>query len=814
MVHTMMSTLRYAFRSLARSPGYALAFILTLGLGIGLNTAIFSVVNGVLLAPLPYADADRLVYVEQPALQTGTVESFSFVEVGDYRGAARTVDELVEYGDLTFNVVGEGEPHRAVGGLVTSNYFTVLGLRPQLGRLLGPQDDGEGAEPVMVLTHDYWTRVYGADPGVIDRTLKLYVFGEARTARIVGVLARGTLYTGSRRQEFFVNYASNGHYGGAAMLNERTHRMTDVFARLAPGQTVEAARAEFASLNVAVRNQFPDAYPATRGYSISLTPWREALTQDARPVLLILTGAVLLVLLLACANVANLTLTRLVRRERELAVRAALGAGSRRIRAGLLTENLILALAGAALGLLLAVLGMDALIQYASRYTVRTAQIGIDGRVLFFTAAIATGVALLLAWAPPLPGLGAVGSAAGGARGGVGINRKRLQQGLVVSQLALSFMLLAGAGLLVRSLNALNRVDVGVNYENVVKFDAPSVTGMPVDANRAMMDDIVTRLQALPGVTQVAYATRAPFSETFLSRQILRAEGRDENGVPSPMLTQNTVSTDYFGALGIALVRGRAFDITDRATNDPIVIVNESLARQLFGEEDAVGKRIAAQQFNGQWGAWTEIVGVAADTREYGHALDGAHAIYRPAAQSFPGSTVMMRIAGDAGTVLSQVSSIVHELDPERPVDNLSTLEALRFEDLAPPRLNATLFTAFAALALLIAAVGVFGVLAFTVSQRTREFGLRMALGALERQVLGMVLREGAWMAGVAVLAGAIASILLARFLQGLLFNVSPADPGTHSAVAILLVTVAMFAAWLPARRATRAHPADALRNE
>jgi predicted permease len=811
----MLSTFRYAFRSLARSPGYALAFILTLGLGIGLNTAIFSVVNGVLLAPLPYADADRLVYIEQPALQAGTVEGFSFVEAGEYRTGARTIDELVEYGDLTFNVVGEGEPHRAVGGLVTSNYFNVLGLRPQLGRLLGPQDDGQGAEPVMVLTHDYWTRMFGADPAVLDRTLKLWVFGQPRSARIVGVLTRGALYTGSRRQEFFANYASNEHYGGAAMLNERTHRMTDVFARLAPGQTADAARAEFASLNTAVRRQYPEAYPETRGYSISLTPWREALTEEARPVLLILTGAVLLVLLLACANVANLTLTRLVRRERELAVRAAIGAGTRRIRTELLTENLILAMAGAGLGLVLAMLGMDALVQYASRYTVRTAQIGIDARVLFFTGAIATAVALLLAWAPPLPGLGALGSAsAGGARGGVGINRKRLQQGLVVSQLALSFMLLAGAGLLVRSLSALNRVDVGVDYENVVKFDAPSVTGMPVDANRAMMEEIVTRFEGLPGMVAAAYATRAPFSETFLSRQILRVEGLDDGGVPSPMITQNTVSVAYFRTLGIPLARGRAFDVTDGSAAAPVAIINESLARHLFGADEVIGRRIAGQQFNGQWGPWTEVVGVAADTREYGHALDGTHAIYRPAAQTFPGQTFIMRTAGDPGPLLSQVSGIVHDLDPERPVDNISTLEALRFDDLAPPRLNATLFSAFAALALLIAAVGVFGVLAFTVSQRTREFGLRMALGARERQVLGMVLREGAWMAGLAVLAGGLASIVLARFLQGLLFDVGAADPGTHGAVALLLVAVALFAAWLPARRATRAHPADALRTE
>ncbi|MGH7553059.1 MAG: ABC transporter permease, partial [Longimicrobiales bacterium] len=357
---------RQSIRSLMRTPGYSVAFVLTLGLGIGLNTAIFSVINGVLLAPLPYRDADRIMYVRQPALRAGVENlAFSFQEVAEYRERSRTIDEFVEYGDWTFSVVDGGAPHRAVGGLVTSNYFDVLGLRPQLGRSLIRGDDGDAAEPVVVLTHGYWTRVFNANPNVLGRTMKLYAltFTQPKLARIVGVLGPGTHYTGKGQQDFFANYATNEHYHGASMKEERDHRMTDVFARLAPGQTAEAARAELTSIAASLRREFPEAYPEDRGIGLEVAPWQEELTREARPTFLILMGTVALVLLLACANVANLTLTRLVSRERELAIRAALGASLSALRRQLLTENLILSLAGAALGLFCALYGLDLLVQ-------------------------------------------------------------------------------------------------------------------------------------------------------------------------------------------------------------------------------------------------------------------------------------------------------------------------------------------------------------------------------------------------------------------------------------------------------------------
>ena len=813
-----MGSLRITARSLLRTPGYTMAFVLTLGLGIGLNTAIFSVIHGVLLAPLPYPDAHRILYVKQPALGSGIENvGFSFLEVEEYRTSARTLDEVVEYGDWTFTVVGEEEPHRAVGGLVTSNYFDVLAMTPQLGRALDEQDDGDGAEPVMVLTHDYWTRVFGGDPGVVGRTVRLFAFSSPTTTRIVGVLEPGMHYTGTRTQDFFVNYATNAHYQSATMEDDRTHRMTDVFARVRPDRTVEAARAELRALHRGMREEHPGAYPEHLQMTVRATPWQEELTREARPTLLVLMGTVGLVLLLACANVANLTLTRIVRRERELTVRAALGAGRARLRKELLTENLVLSLGGAALGLALAFLGLEMLVQYADRFTVRTGEIGIDLPVLGFTVAVAVGVAVLLAWAPSLPGLHALGSAAGasgGVRGGAGLSRKNVQRGLVVSQLALSFALLIGAGLMVRSLINLTRVDTGIDYENVVALQSPNTTGLSAQENLQLMDRVLDEVRSFPGVRAVAHASRAPFEPVTLTQRTFRVEGIAEDGIASPMGQVNLVSTDYFRTVGIPMIRGRMFRATDDGDSERVVIINERMARDLFGSGTALGGRIAQQQFDGSWSPWARIVGVAANTREYGLALSGTHTLYLPAAQQGAGPTVIVATTGEPGPVARRVQQVVRGMDAERPVDNIATLSELRREDLAADRLNAALFAAFAILALFIAAIGVLAILAFAVSQRTREFGVRMALGAEERQVLGMVLREGALLAAGALLVGGAVAVVLSRFLRELLYEVSAVDPATYVFVGALLSTVALVASWAPARKATRVDPMEALRAE
>ena len=457
----MITDIRLALRALPRVPGFSLAFILTLGLGIGANTAIFSVINGVLLQPLPYPEADRIMHLRQPQVAAGVEDtSFSFAEVADYRAQAKTIDQFIEFGDWTFNVLGRGDPHRATGGLVTPNFFQLLGARPHLGRMLLPTDEGKTAQPVAVLTYGYWQRMFGSDPAVVGQILDLTV----KKALIVGVLEPGAHYATARKQDFYVNYAANDHYVSASMQDERRHRMTDVYARLAPGATAGAAQAELRQIAARLHDSYSDAYPKSQGFDTVVTPWKDELTTKARPTLLILLVTTVFVLVIACANVANLTLTRLVQREREMAIRAALGARGALLRRQLLAENLVLSVVGGALGLGLAVAGLDLLTKYTSRFTNRTGEIALDGWVLSFTLVVSIALALVFAWAPRLGFLNnpvqAMASGGGRATGSVG--RRRAQRALVVSQLAASFTLLIGAGLLTRSLHAALRGRSGV----------------------------------------------------------------------------------------------------------------------------------------------------------------------------------------------------------------------------------------------------------------------------------------------------------------------------------------------------------------
>ena len=825
---SFVAEVRYTFRSLNKSRTYAAAFVITLGLGIGVNTAIFSVINGVLLQPLPYQDADRIMFVQQPANRAGAFDAaFSFIEIDDYRAASRTIDEFVEFGDWDFSVIGRGDPHRVVGGLVTANYFEVLGLRPLYGRTLLPSDDDPGAPPVMVFTHDYWTRMFGADPEIVGKTVKL----TTKNVEVVGVLEPGSHYTGSRKPDVFANYTTNDHYTGAAMRDARTHRMTNVFARLAPGATIEAAQMELTQINRRLQDEFRQAYPEQFGYEIIARPWQDVLTESARPTFLIMMGTVLMVLLLACANVANLALTRLIRRERELAIRSALGADRKRIRRQLFTENLVLALAGAGLGLILAVAGLDLLVSYADRFTIRSEEIGMDGAVFAFTFLVGIGIAMLLAWAPSLPFTTEVGMSLNGASGRNtgGISRRQLQRVLVVSQLALSFTLLIGAGLLVRSLFRLQGVDSGFEAGTVVTLESPNFTSLTAQEQLTLFDGTVERIRSFPGVRSAAYATWAPLQSPAPEALTIEAEGLDELRASTPTGLFNTVSPDYFRTVGATLLRGRSFNRDDMPETDSVVVVNESLSRAYFGSEDPVGRRILWQNTRGAWQPWQRVVGVVANTRDAGIAQADVHVIYQPTSQAvrrrggvagvtggggFPAETMLVRTTGEIGPVVRQITEIIHETDPERPVDNVITLRELMRADIAPERLNATLFSAFAILALIVAGVGVFGVMAFSVTQRTKEFSIRLALGAEEGDVLRMVMGEGARLVLGALLLGGVASVMLSRFLSGLLFEIQPTDPVTFVAVAVVLSGVALLAAFIPARRATRVDPIDALKAE
>jgi len=810
----MINDLRVAVRNLGKLPWFSLAFILTLGLGIGANTAIFSVINGVLLRPLPYPEADRIMHLRQAQTSAGIDDtSFSFPEVADYRSQSKTVDQFVEFGDWTFNVLGRGEPHRATGGLVSANFFPMLGAQPLLGRLLVVADQERGAPPVVVLTNAYWQRMFGSDPNVIGQMLDLTV----KKAQVVGVLAPGAHYATQRKQDFYVNYAANDHYMSASMQDERVHRMTDVYARLAPGETAETAQAELRQIASRLHQAYPDAYPAARGFDTLVTPWKDELTAKARPMLMILLVTTAFVLIIACANVGNLTLTRLVHRETEMSIRAALGAPASLLRRQLLAENVVLSVLGGALGLVLAVGGLNLLISYAGRFTNRTGEIDIDGWVLGFTMLVAIAIALLFAWAPRLTFINdpARAMAGGGGRSAGSLGRRRAQRLLVVSQLAASFMLLIGAGLLTRTLLQLYAVDPGFDLANVLSLQAPDFAAQSRDKRLQFSQEVLDRVKSESTVQSAAMASSAPLAGSMAMPREIRVDGGDPDAAAAAvMVVGRVISSGYFETVGTRLVSGRPFQATDIATSPPVVILSRSMARFYFRDESPLGRRLSWKLFNGKWSPPAEIVGVAADTHADGLTEQPRQTMYQPDTQVSAQSTLLVRTAGSTDQLAPRVVETIRQLDPNRPVDHVQTLKEIRDETIAPQRLNATLIGLFAMLALTIAMVGVAGVLAFSVSQRTNELGIRMAIGAEPGTILRMILREGATMAVIGLAVGGLIAVPLSSLLKGLLFGVRPIDPPTIAVAASLLIGVALAAAWVPARRAMLVDPMTALRRE
>jgi predicted permease len=744
------------------------------------------------------------------------------MEVDDYRAASTTIDEFVEFGDWEFTVLGEGDPHRAVGGLVTSNYFGVLGMRPALGRLLNDEDDIQGAEPVVLITDAYWNRVFERDPAIVGRILDLENLSATSPftpARVVGVLQPGLNYTGSRQPDFYVNYAVNDHYQDAAMRDSRDHRMTSVFARMAPGASVASVRSELQTIAGRLHREHPEAYDQEMGYGIEATPWRDELTRAGRPTFLFLMGTVGIILLLAAANVTNLTLTRLIRREGELSTRAALGASRTDLRLHLTAENAILGLAGGLLGILLAYASRGSLVAYASRFTVRAQEVGVDWTVLGATLGGGILVATLLAWLPGLPvapGVDRVASAQSKATASRW--RKQVQRSLVVSQLALSFTLLAAAGVLVRSLIELTSMEPGFRTEQILTVEAPtgpsgvSLPGVPNPGWEQALEEI----RSFPGVRSAAVASWTPLSDQTPTVVNIRVDGEADTGRPAHHSSSNNVSPDYFETLGIPLIAGRYFDDTDGGESPNVIILNESMARAYFGDSDPIGRRISiTPNFQNVFtGGSHEIVGVVADSREHGMDTEGIHTFYRPSAKTTWGPAILVGHQGESGPLADHIREVIHRMQPDRAVQNIVTMASRLEQDVAPSRLNAILFGSFSVLALVIAGLGVFSTLAFSVSQRVREFGIRMALGAEPRSVLRNVLGEGALIAAIALVIGAGGTLVLGRFMAGLVFGLGRLDAVSLLLAAGALGIVALMASLLPALRAIRIEPTEALKAE
>ncbi len=812
-----ISDLKYALRTLTRSPGFALTVVLTLGLGIGANTAIFSVVRGVLLRPLPHRDGDRLVYLRQSIDGPGGENIvFSVPEINDFREGVPALGGIAEYSGMTYTLEGEGDAVTMNVGLVTGNYFSVMGLAPVLGRGLLASDDGTGVPPVMVLTHAYWVKRFGGDSSAVGRTVRV----GGRPVEIVGVVQPAPTFP--TRMDALLNMVISEHHTSALMVQGRTHRMTEVVARLAPGATLAQARSQVATVRARVEADHRDAYDPGSGYQVTVRPFQEVLGERARPTLWLLMGAAAFVMIIAVANVANLTLMRGVRREQELVVRAALGAGTGRIRRLLLAENLVLALAGAALGLLVAVGGIRLLIALAERYSPRAGEIRLDGMVLGFTVLLSVVVALILAYAPRLAKEGTLGAwlAAGASRASGGLRRQRLQRSLVVAQFAVSVILLTGAGLLTRTMLRLASVDSGLATEQVLTMEVPIAGGTRSDTDaKTLYERMRMELDALPGVEQVGLGSTMPLRNTPFQLEI-KAEGvTNAPGAAMPRAEYRTASPEYFGAAGIPLKRGRPFSVSDDTASGRVVIINETLAKQMFPGRDPIGQRLAwtgdVLRFIPVSGDWRTVVGVVGDTKDGGLDAEPRAVMFMPFAQevTFSGGLVI-RAERDPAALAASATRLVRGMAPQDPIDNVLTVSEIRDQSVAPRRLNAALVSSFGILAVIIAAVGIAGVLAFSVSARVNEIGIRMSLGADSGMVQRMVLREGGVLLAVGLVLGVGGALLATRLIRGMLFGIAPNDPVTLAAVAALMLAVGLGACWIPALRAARIDPAVAMRGQ
>jgi len=810
-----------AARSLRRAPGFTAAVVLTLALGIGANTAMFTLLRGTLLKPLPHREGEQLLYLRQSAPGAGQADvSFSIPELTDYRAASRTIASFAEFSSsLPFTMVGrDGEPARIRAGIVSGNFFNVIGLSPALGRLTSPGDDGPTAPSVAVLSHQFWRDHFGGDSALVGSTVVI----NGISSTIVGVVQPAPHYP--RPTDVYVNMVTSPHHLGATMVTDRSHRMTEVFARLTPGYTVEQARDEITRISATMASDHPAAYDAASQFTVSVLPIRDALNERASQVVWLLMAAAGFVLLIACANVANLTLMRGVGREREMLVRATLGAGTARLRRLLLVENLTLALAGGVLGVLVAYAGLTLLVAFAAQFSPRAAEIRIDGVVLLTGFLTSVAAALALSYVPRLEGARALAAAlaSAGRRTTLGRGGQRVQRTLVVTQLAVSMVLLTGAGLLVRTLEKLNAVETGVRTERVVTLDLP-IEG-PLEAaipkraeHLARYERMRDRVAALPGVEVAALGSQAPLRPGFLDFDV-KAEGLAvPPNQPPPHAVFRSVDPQYFSAAGIPLLAGRTIQTTDRRDDPLVVVLNASFAAQLFGDQNPIGRRVAwtgeVLKFSPVSGAWRTVVGVVGDTRDAGLESEPSDVMYLPFAQEFiVSASLVVRTSADPSALQPTIARAIRDVEPRQLIERMSTLEQVRDATVAPRRLNAFFIAAFAALALVIAMVGIAGVLAFSVRARTAEIGIRMSLGADAARVQRMVLGEGGVLLATGVGVGLTGALLAARLLRGLLFGVTPYDPATLTAVALMLSAVGVVACWLPAVRAARVGPAVALR--
>ena len=820
----LLNDTRVALRSLRRNRALWATVTLTLALGIGVNAAIFSVVRGVLLRPLVNREEDRLIYLQQsaPGLQVANA-TFSIPEITDIGAHLTTISKLGTFSTINFTAQGFGETREIQAGVVDGSYFEVMGLKPVLGRLLDARDDGPNAAGAIVLTYKFWVTSLHSDPNVIGKVIRLGSMMQVREATIVGVLEPSIPYPADT--EIIANIVTSPHHLSATMVQGREHRMTDVFARLAPGASLKTARAELQTVYSAMAAAHPDVYKPQYHFQISARLLRDQINENARTVLWLLLGASGLLFVIACANVANLILARTVRRESELATRAALGGSPAAIRRSLLAEGLVLCGSGGLAGVLLAVPMFTVLARYTLRFSVRAADLTFDFSVLWMGLALSLAAAVFLAFVPRLPSADTsrgLGLSSGSGRV-TGSSRRRIHV-FTVTQIAASFLLLASAGVLLKTLLLLQKAQPGFETGHVLITDLPLISdGRTPQQVADFYLEAQRRVSALPGVESAATGLFAPWRDSGYLRFTLQfaVEGRKSEGSNDDLRTRfRFVSPRYFATLGIPLLEGRDFTEADRTGAEPVAIVSKSFAQRMFAGQEALNRHIMwtdplIKYVPGISGEPRRIVGVVADVDDANIIPEPNITVYTPFAQGpIFGACLLARTKQDPYPLVPTITKTIRAAAATQPVEHASTLEDVRTEVLANNRVSATVFGGFAALALAISVVGVAGVLAFSVSWRTREFGIRLALGAQPHNILAGVLIDGVMLAGIGVAAGAFVGWGLSRLAGNYVAELKLPGPFPLIGSAAIILTAAVLASMVPAARAARVDTVQALRAE
>ena len=807
-METLTKDIRYAIRSLIRYPAFTITAVLTLALGIGANTAIFSVVNALLLRPLPFTEPDKLIQVWEASIKEGQRHDVSYPNFADWRDRNQSLQQIAAYSDRTFNLTDGTEPERIQGIMTSPAFFPILDVKPILGRVFLPEEDYPNKVFSAVISERLWRRRFNSDGQIVGRTISLNYEGFT----IVGVVKN--IVDVARLPADTDVWIPISHSSG---FNNRRGHYLSVLARLKPGVTREQAQADMDRIAGTLAAQHPDS---NTDLGVRLVPLQDQIVGDYKLPLQVLLSAVLFVLLIASANVANMLLARAASRQKELAIRTALGAGRFRLVRQLLTESLLLSLLGAAAGLLLAWWGVYLLVAFGPSDLPRIKEITVDARVLGFTAAIAMSTGIIFGIVPALkasfPDINeALKESGRSATGGVG--HRRLRSLLVAAEIALSLVLLVGAGLLLKSFHKLQAVNPGFNPQNLLTVQV-SLRGPHYQEDAAIVtfyDQLVEKVKASPDVQSVATRSYIPvgLNEDFAYLSFI-VEGQAPDPANRPIAYYNAISPDLFLTMEISLLQGRPFDSHDVMKAQHVIIINETLARRYFPGTDPIGKRMTLNDENPKEEDWATIVGVVKDTKQRELSGESAAEMYLPFAQSPQRSMALMIRTTNPESAANAVRREVQSLDPNLPIYGIRTMDNLISESIAAARFRTSLLAVFATVAVLLAMVGIYGVMSYAVTQRTQEIGIRMALGARSLDVLKLIIRDGMLLAGIGATAGLFGAFAITRLMISLLFGVSATDVVTFSLVTTGLLLVALFACYIPARRAAKVDPLVALRYE